>query len=94
MKKEIQEKTQGEVQEKNNKVAPVASLVLGIISILSFLFYYISIPTSILAICFGVHARRNTGSKLGLTGVILGIVGITMCVFIYILFITGIILSV
>lgn len=89
MEKEIQEKT----QEKNNKVAPVVSLVLGIISILSFLFYYISIPTSILAIFFGVHARKDTGSKLGLTGFILGIIGITMCIFVYILFITGIFLN-
>jgi len=80
--------------EKNYKVLPVASFVLGIISVLSFLFYYISIPTSVLAIVLGVKARRASGSKLALTAVILGIVGISLCAFVYLLMITGIFISV
>lgn len=79
--------------EKNNQVMPVASLVLGIISIVSILFYYISIPTSILAITFGVISRRKTGSKLGLAGVILGIVGLAVCIAIYIIFISAIVIN-
>lgn len=79
--------------EKNYKVMPVASFVMGIIAIVSFLFYYISIPASILAIIFGVKSRKETGSKLSMTAVILGIVAISMCAFIYFLMITGIILS-
>lgn len=78
--------------EKNNQVMPSVSLVLGIISIVSFLFYYISIPTSIIAIIFGVKTRRKLGSKLGLTGVILGIIGLSLCIFTYMFFISGIIL--
>lgn len=78
--------------EKNNEVMPSVSLVLGILSIVSFLFYYISLPASIIAIIFGVKTRRRSGSKLGLTGVILGIIGFALCIFVYMLFISGIIL--
>ncbi len=79
--------------EKNNKVMPVASLVLGIISVVSFLFYYISLPSSILAIIFGAMSRRQTGSKLGLTGLILGLVGVSICSLVYIFFISLIVLE-
>lgn len=79
--------------EKDYKVLPVVSFVLGIISVLSILFYYISIPTSILAIIFGILSRRRSGSKLGLTGMILGIVGLSLCILIYILFVTIILIA-
>ena len=72
--------------EENEKrsVAGVSSLVLGIISILSGLFYYISLPTGILAIILGAVSTKKTGSKLGKSGLITGIVGVSICVFLYI----------
>ncbi len=72
--------------EENEKrsVAGVSSLVLGIISILSGLFYYISLPTGILAIILGAKSTKKTGSKLGKSGLITGIVGLCLCVFVYI----------
>lgn len=69
---------------KNKSVMHVASLVLGIISIISALFWYITIPTSILAIVFGVKSAKKTGSKLGKAGMIIGIIGISLFAFIYI----------
>ena len=77
--------------EKNKKslAMPVSSLVLGIISILMSTIYYISIPSSILAIIFGVKSKKKFSSKLGTTGLILGIVGLSVCVFIYGLFISA-----
>lgn len=77
-------------KEKNNKTLamPVTSLVLGIISVVMATIYYISIPASILAIIFGVKSKKKDGSKLGTAGLILGIVGISICVFIYGLFIS------
>lgn len=65
----------------------VASLVLGIISIVLDLFWYISIPTGILAIIFGVKSSKKIGSKLGKSGLILGIIGLSLTVLIYISFV-------
>ena len=67
------------------------SLVLGIISILSALFWYITIPTSVLAIIFGKKAVNKFASKLGKAGLITGIIGISLFAFIYLLLITFII---
>ena len=69
---------------KNNSALGVSSLVLGILSILSTFFYYISLPCGILAIILGSKASKKYGSKLGKAGVVLGIIGISICAFIYI----------
>ena len=69
---------------KNKSGMPVASLVLGIISILTALFWYITLPAGILAIVFGAKSAKKMGSKLGKTGLILGIVGLSLFLFIYI----------
>ncbi|MBR6033385.1 MAG: hypothetical protein IKP28_01335 [Clostridia bacterium] len=69
---------------KKKSGMPVASLVLGIISVLTTLFWYITLPTGILAIVFGVKSIRKLGSNLGKAGMILGIVGLALFAFIYI----------
>ncbi len=63
---------------------PVASLVLGIISIITNLFWYITLPTGILAIVFGAKSAKKTGSKIGKAGLITGIVGLSLFAFVYI----------
>ena len=72
--------------EENRKksAAAVSSLVLGIISIVFALFYYISLPTGILAIIFGARSAKRTGSKIGKSGLITGIIGLSICLFLYI----------
>lgn len=72
--------------EENRKksAAGVSSLVLGIISILSGLFYYISLPSGILAIVLGAVSTKKTGSKLGKSGLIVGIIGVSICLLLYI----------
>lgn len=62
----------------------LVSLTLGIISILSALFWYISFPTGILAIIFGNNGKKMVDSNLALAGKIVGIIG--MCI-------SGVILS-
>ena len=62
----------------------VASLVLGIISIVTAAFWYITLPTGILAISFGVKSAKRTGSKIGKAGMITGIVGLSLFAFMYI----------
>lgn len=80
----------GKIYSKDNRgysAMPVASLALGIISILTTLFWYMSIIAGVLAIVFGVKSIHRTASKLGKAGMILGIVGISICLVIY-LFLT------
>lgn len=69
---------------ENKSPFNVAALTLGILSILTALFWYLAIPTGILAIVFGAKAIKKTGSKIGKAGLITGIVGLALCLFIYI----------
>ena len=75
-----------EENNKNKSGMPVASLTLGIISIVTALFWYITVPTGILAIVFGPKSARRTGSKIGKAGMITGIIGLSLFAFIYISF--------
>lgn len=82
------------MEDNNNKyVMHICSLVLGIISIVTALFWYIALPTGILAIVFGVKSARKIGSKVGKAGMITGIIGLSLCAFMYIGMILIIILS-
>lgn len=71
-------------KQENRIVSHIISLVLGIISSLTTFFWYISIPTGITAIILGAKTYKKQGSKLGLAGLITGIVGIAFCLLIYI----------
>lgn len=71
----------------------VASLTLGILSIVFFLFWCISIPTGILAIIFGTKAKKMVDSKLGTAGKVTGIVGISISGAILVFYILIIILT-
>lgn len=73
-----------EENNKNKTTLHIASLVLGIISIVMSLFWYIALPTGILAIIFGVKSVKKTGSKIGKAGFITGIIGLSIFAFIYI----------
>lgn len=68
---------------KNKSSLGIASLTLGIISVVSTLFWYITLPSGILSIVLGRKAITKVGSKLGKAGFILGIVGISIFAFIY-----------
>lgn len=71
-------------EERRKSAMGISALTLGIISVITALFYYISIPTSILAMVFGTISTKRVGSKLGKAGLVIGIVGISLCVFLYI----------
>lgn len=81
--------------EKKEKrlVSHIVSLVLGIISILTTFFWYISLPTGITAIVLGVQSYKKEGKKVGLAGMITGIVGVSICLLIYITLIIILILN-
>ena len=78
---------------KNKSSLGVASLTLGIVSIVLAIFWYISIPTGILAIILGKKAINKIGSKLGKAGLITGIVGLSLFAFIYLSIIAMILVS-
>ena len=82
-----------EENNKNKSAMGIAGFVLGIISTLSTLFWYITLPTGVLAIILGAKSAKKTGNKLGKAGMILGIVGLSIFAFIYISLIMIITLS-
>ena len=71
-------------KEENRIVSHIVSLVLGIISVLTTFFWYISLPTGITAIVLGTKSYKQAGKKLGIAGLITGIVGTAICLLIYI----------
>ena len=73
-----------EEKEVNKSVMHIAALVLGIISIITAMFWYVTLPTGILSIVFGVKSAKRTGSKIGKAGMITGIIGLSLFAFLYI----------
>ena len=74
-------------EQKERYVGHIVSLVLGIISILTALLYYISLPSGIISIVMGVKTYKKHGSKVAVAGFITGIVGLSLTLIIYITFI-------
>ena len=72
------------MKKENKIVSHIIALVLGIISTLTTFFWYISFPTGITAIVLGAKTYKQKGSKMGLAGMITGIVGVTICALIYV----------
>ena len=72
------------MKENNKPISHIISLVLGIISVITTLFWYISLPAGITALVLGAKSYRKEDKKLGLAGLITGIVGVSFCLLIYI----------
>ena len=79
--------------EKNKSGMGTAALTLGILSIVFAIFWYISLPTGILAIIFGAKSIKKVGSKAGRAGLITGIVGLAILAFIYLTLILMILMA-
>ena len=72
------------MKDNNKPISHIISLVLGIISVITTLFWYISLPAGITAIVLGAKSYRKEDKKIGLAGLITGIVGVSFCLLIYI----------
>ena len=82
---------QKNVETSNNSTNPnntpnerkgfnVTALILGFISVVTGIFYwYASLPSGILAIIFGVAGKRDDEKVLGTAGIILGVLGLVIC---------------
>lgn len=69
--------------DKNKQIMNIISLTLGIISIVTAAFWYITLPAGILAIILGAISAKKTGTKIGKAGLITGIVGLALFSFMY-----------
>lgn len=95
---EEENKTSETVTQENNatqtvaqdsKGLSIASMVLGIISVVIFCIWYISVPCAVLAIIFGVVGMKKGGKGMAIAGLVLGIVALAILVMIYLLAIAG-----
>lgn len=66
----------------------ITSLILGIVSLISFCVWYVSVPTGIIAIIFSVAGKKDAGRGMGVAGMVLGIIGLIFTA-IYVIFIVG-----
>ena len=60
----------------------ITSMVLGIISVVFFTLWYVSLPSGIIAIIFGIAGKDRGGRGMGIAGLVLGIIGVVLCLFI------------
>ena len=81
--------------KKDRKGFCIASMVLGIIALLFFCIWYLSIPCAILAIIFGVLGVKSKGKGMAIAGLVTGAIGlfISICIIIFI-FIFGVALGI
>ena len=66
------------MENQEKKGLSIASMVLGIISVVLFCIWYISLPCSILAIIFGIVGRKKGGKGMAIAGLVLGIIAISL----------------
>lgn len=72
------------MDKSNVKGMSIASLTLGIISLFSGFFWYIGLPTGIIAIVLGAKSVKKGKTGMGRAGMVLGIIGTVITLFIYI----------
>lgn len=72
--------------KKDRKGFAIAALVLGIVALVLFCIYYISIPCGILAIIFGILAIKSSGKGMAIAGLVTGSIGLflTLLIFLFI----------
>lgn len=76
--------------KKESKGFSIASMVLGIISLVLLCIWYISLPCSILAIIFSIVGMKKGGKGMAIAGLVTGIVAICLYVLIFVLAVIGI----
>ena len=72
----MEEKIEEQIPQEEKKGMSIASMVLGIISVVLFCIWYLSIPCSILAIIFGILGKKKGGQGMATAGLVLGIINV------------------
>ncbi len=76
-----------------NETVAVVAFVLGVLSVVSFCFWFSSVPLGIAAIVCGLAGGRSSQRGLAKAGIICGAVGIALTVIIVMIFALGILVS-
>ena len=61
-----------------SKGLSIASMVLGIVSLVMLCLWYVSIPCAILAIIFAIIGRKKGGKGMATAGLVLGIIALVI----------------
>jgi hypothetical protein len=90
----MNKKSNNDLEEnKQHTGINVAAFVCGIIAVVSFLFYYLALPTGIVAVVLGAKGAKRHGSGLAKAGLILGIIGLAVTVLVYCAMISAIVIG-
>ena len=76
--KETIQKEVDNLEENNKKGLSIASMVLGIVSILLGRNFLIAIACGVLAIIFGLKGKKTGGKGMAKAGFITGIIGVSL----------------
>ena len=78
----IETKVVVEGPKKDRKGFCITSMVLGIVALVFFCVWYISIPCAILAIIFGILGIKSKGKGMAIAGLVTGSIGLVVSVLI------------
>ncbi len=84
-KKQDKESKVIEEPKKERKGFCIASMVLGIVALVFFCLWYISIPCGILAIIFGIMGIKATNRGMAIAGLITGSIGLVVSILIVVI---------
>ncbi len=76
--------------KKERKGFCIASMVLGIIALVFFCIWYISIPCAILAIIFGILGIKTATRGMAIAGLVTGSIGLAISVILIVLIVIGV----
>lgn len=74
-----------EETKKDRKGLAIAAMVLGIVSLVLFCIWYISLPCAILAIIFGIIAIKSSKRGMAIAGISTGAVGAILMILLYVI---------
>lgn len=79
-----------EEPKKERKGFCIASMVLGIIALVFFCIWYVSIPCAILAIIFGILGLKTATRGMAIAGLVTGSIGLAISVIVIVFIIIGV----
>lgn len=72
------------VENKNTNGLTIASLVLGIISLVLWCMWFLSIPCAILALIFGILGLKKPGKGMAIAGVITSAIALAIWILLFV----------
>ena len=68
----------------------ITALILGIVSLVFFCLWYVSIPCGILAIIFGIMGIKSEDKPMAITGLVTGAIGLIVSILLIFIIIVGV----